>query len=284
MGTSVSSSTSVSSTQPQTSGTDVIGQITSLDRPTRTSKPNKSFKPRTTTGTGASMLGSTGGTLVAGGRRTTPTTTTPQRSTPTNAGNVPNIVNTGLSDQTSPGASDDYRWAPGFGIGPVRVGQQNGKISEIGCTLTAFTNGLNAAHPNANLSLRDANNLSQSFKDTLNNTTFTDLSGQNKRVYARDGQGPKIEQMNPVTISSPAGQTMVNSIRQSVKNGKPVLVGFRNSDGSQIRHSATAVGYNNGQVQVMDSITGKVVPMNQFLQTYGYGKAQFDYAYSMSPK
>ncbi len=274
MSGTISGTTAAQTLQPTQPTTDVLSQLGLTGSPTA-----------------SQSSGNTGGrVLLAGGRRPTPTPTsrpTPQATPstqPTQARNIPNIVNSGLSQRSSEGAGDDYQWAPGFGVGSIRVGQQNGKISEIGCTLTAFTNGLNAANPGASLSLRDANNLTQSFNETLQNTTFTDLSGQNKRVYGRNGQGPKIEQMSPVDVNSSAGSTMQQSIRNSLTNGNPVLVGFRNSDGSQTRHSATAVGYSGGQIQILDAYTGKVVPMDKFLSTYGYDKPQFDYAYSMRAK
>lgn len=231
-----------------------------------------------------------------------------------NAGVKPGEQVAGYSQQDSRWGSLDYTWAPGkpkfdWG-GRVKTwegattgtwGDANGK-GGIGCTATAFTNGLRAVNPQSGVTPLNAAKLDNKFWGAVNSTNFRDLSGQGRQVTNRafentfvakpNGKqwGPGIEQMNPpVNIQSGDGQKMVNDVRQSLQNGKPVLLGFRNEtpdkDGNRaIRHSSLAVGYANGQLQILDSETGKVGSMDQFLSNYGYNRPQFDYAYEMSRK
>jgi hypothetical protein len=199
----------------------------------------------------------------------------------------------GFSQQDDRWGDKGYKWAPGVPL--VGIGSQNGKWRDIGCTATAFTNGLRAVHPNSGLTPANSADLDSKFWQTARNTTFTDLSGQGKQVNMRDienttsgitgyQQGPKMEQIKPVAVNSTEGKELTDNIRRSLQDRNPVLVGFRNADGSQIRHSSLAVGYDKGQLQILDSETGKVMPMDKFLQAYGYTDAKYDYAYAMSAK
>ncbi len=217
----------------------------------------------------------------------------------------------GFSQQDKRWASLPYTWAPGvpvLGIGkqegtwgdqlvlrqghgrnPTPVYDSNGVKQirgGIGCTATALTNGLRAANPQSGITPANAAKLDEKFINTMKGTQFSDLSGQGKQIYDRGAsQGPKIEQIKPVQVNSAAGKGLVSSIRQSLQDRNPVLVGFRNGNGDgSIRHSSLAVGYANGQIQILDSETGKVGPMNTFLEKYGYTDAKFDYAYAMSKK
>jgi hypothetical protein len=199
----------------------------------------------------------------------------------------------GFSQQDSRWGDKEYKWAPGVPL--LGIGAQKGSWRDIGCTATAFTNGLRAVHPNSGLTPGNAADLDTKFWDTARNTRFTDLSGQGKQVNMRNienstngvtgyQQGPKMEQIDPVAVNSKEGEELTDNIRRSLQEGDPVLVGFRNADGGQIRHSSLAVGYDKGQLQILDSETGKVMPMDKFLQAYGYTDAKYDYAYAMSAK
>jgi hypothetical protein len=199
----------------------------------------------------------------------------------------------GFSQQDSRWGSKDYTWAPGVPL--LGIGAQKDDWATIGCTATAFTNGLRAVHPSSGLTPANAADLDSKFWQTARNTEFTDLSGQGKEVNMRNienitrgitgyQQGPKMEQIKPVSVNSEAGEKLTDNIRRSLQEGNPVLVGFRNEGGGQIRHSSLAVGYDKGQLQILDSETGKVMPMDKFLDAYGYKNAQYDYAYAMSAK
>jgi hypothetical protein len=217
----------------------------------------------------------------------------------------------GFSQQDKRWAALPYTWAPGvpvLGLGkqegtwgdqpilrqghgrnPTPIYDSNGNKQirgGIGCTATAFTNGLRAANPQSGITPANAAKLDEKFINTVRATQFSDLSGQGKKVYDRgSSEGPKIERMNPVQVNSAGGKDIVSNIRQSLQDRNPVLVGFRNGNGDgSIRHSSLAVGYANGQIQILDSETGKVGPMNIFLEKYGYTDAKFDYAYAMSKK
>jgi hypothetical protein len=231
-----------------------------------------------------------------------------------NAGVKPGEHVAGYSQQDSRWGGMAYTWAPGkpkfdWGgrvknwEGEVKGtwGDVNG-IGGIGCTATAFTNGLRAVNPSSGVTPVNAAKLDNKFWNAVNATNFRDLSGQSRSVSNRaventliarpNGKqwGPGIEQMNPpVDIKSPKGEQMVDEVRRSLQDGKPVLLGFRNNtpdaNGQRaVRHSSLAVGYANGQIQILDSETGKVGPMDEFLRNYGYDTPQFDYAYEMSRK
>jgi hypothetical protein len=217
----------------------------------------------------------------------------------------------GFSQQDKRWAALPYTWAPGVPV--LGIGKQEGTWGDqpalrqghgrnptpyygsdgkmvikggIGCTATALTNGLRAANPQSGITPANAAKLDEKFISTMKATQFSDLSGQGKQLYDRGGkEGPKIERMDPIQVSSSKGNDIVNKIRQSLQDRNPVLVGFRNGNGDgSIRHSSLAVGYANGQIQILDSETGKVGPMNTFLEKYGYTDAKFDYAYAMSKK
>jgi hypothetical protein len=231
-----------------------------------------------------------------------------------NAGVKPGEHVAGYSQQDSRWGGLAYTWAPGtpkFDWGG-RVKSWEGEVKGtwgdvkdaggIGCTATAFTNGLRAVNPSSGVTPLNAAKLDNKFWNAVNATNFRDLSGQGRSVSNRaventlvarpNGKqwGPGIEQMSPpVGINSQKGEQMVNEVRRSLQDGKPVLLGFRNdtpdANGQRaVRHSSLAVGYANGQIQILDSETGKVGPMDQFLRNYGYDTPQFDYAYEMSHK
>jgi hypothetical protein len=197
----------------------------------------------------------------------------------------PNAGQAGFSQGDSRWGNQDYTAYPRWEVGGrVIAGGATGKFSEIGCTLTALTNGLRIVNPNSGVTPGDTNALNRTFKSAFDDTRFTDLSGQNRSLSAQPFhvRGPDIQQLRPpVSVNGADGQQITARIRDSLQHGQPVLVGFRDASGSATRHSATAVGYSNGQVQLLDSYTGKVMPMKDFLKTYGYPNAQFDYAYSM---
>jgi hypothetical protein len=295
MGFSVNTNKGVGAVASST-GDNVFEQISKLSKVGKTNTGSAATKGRTTSTAGTAKVNASA-TMLAGGRKATSTpviTPTAQTKTGTASTNssatkdVKNIVNSGLSD-SAPGLEKiDYKWEK-VRIGPLAIPTPLHKLPDVGCTMTAMTNGMNAAHPTGKaLTVIDANDLTTSFKDRFKATKFTDLSGQGKTITPRDGDAPKIELMKPVTVNSPAGQALQKEIQKSLASGKTVLVGLRSEDGKDpkgktgYRHSCTAVGYKNGELQVLNSMTGTVIPMSQFAGRYA--KPQFDYAYSIEKR
>jgi hypothetical protein len=159
------------------------------------------------------------------------------------------------------------------------------KFANVGCTLTALSNGLSLTSPKNKATPKDVHERTGSFNTAFDETRFTDLSGQGKKVEARPFTDPKMERMDPVPIGSDKGREIIEKAKQSVEQGQPVLLGYTDNVGATGRHSILAVGTGkDGQLQVIDSWDGQKKSLDDALKTYPVKNPSFDYAYSMRNK
>lgn len=158
------------------------------------------------------------------------------------------------------------------------------KFANVGCTLTALSNGLSLTSPKNKATPKDVHERTGSFNTAFDETRFTDLSGQGKKVEARPFTDPKMERMDPVPIGSDKGREIIEKAKQSVEQGQPVLLGYTN-EAQTGRHSILAVGTSeDGKLQVIDSWDGQKKSLDQALKDYEVDSPAFDYAYSMRNK
>jgi hypothetical protein len=156
------------------------------------------------------------------------------------------------------------------------------KFANVGCTVTSLTNGLRIANPASNATPDDAHKNNELFKTALRATRFTDLSGQGKEVKERWFNDPEIQQMKPVNVQSDEGKQITRRIKESLEQGQPVLLGFRNDPSNGQRHSVLAVGVSeDGKLRVIDSWDGQVKSLNAAFETIDAKNPAFDYAYAM---
>jgi hypothetical protein len=167
----------------------------------------------------------------------------------------------------------DYLWA-----------NDGKKFANVGCTVTALTNGLRIVNPTSNVTPDDAHRQKEPFNKAFSDTRFTDLSGQGKEVKGRWFNDPEIQQIDPVKVDSQEGQEIIDKVKQSLQQGEPVLLGFRNDPSNGQRHSVLAVGASeDGKLRVIDSWDGKVKSLDAAFATINATNPMFDYVYSMRP-
>jgi Peptidase_C39 like family len=137
-------------------------------------------------------------------------------------------------------------------------GNQAGNFDHLGCTPTSITNilvwtirGVGGTIPTPS----NTNHKDSVFWDAFGKTTFKDLSYQNYKIesgwFNRVGIGLF---KSPISQNSGSGQRLMGRIRESIKSGKPVLLGIRGN--SNPRHSVVAAGVDSSDnIWVIDPWT-----------------------------
>jgi Peptidase_C39 like family len=151
---------------------------------------------------------------------------------------------------------DDTRWADKpyqfnsiFGISrPIDSDPARNVVGHVGCTITALTNILNWSDPGSNLTPQDANLNRPKFTNAYARTHFTDLTGKKPESNISSIKPP-------IGRASAEGIKLESSIKQAIRRGHPVLLGFRGGNGGTYpRHTVVAAGLNDkGQIMVVDN-------------------------------
>jgi hypothetical protein len=158
----------------------------------------------------------------------------------------------------------DERWG---GL-PYRFSRSNSDMLNEGCSITAYTNAINAVNSNNGtnapiINPQDTNLASDAFVAASGKTRSVDLLGNGKFLEPGNRRIPiSVNDNLDMSLPNRDDKKYTSRIVEELRKGNPVLIGLSSppdSNGRVHRHTVTAYGISDGKILVVDAGGGKPI-------------------------